>query len=165
MAHPPVSAALEEIKPYVLTVAAVALFGAPAEIAVPVVRRVRGQSGVSVTPGLTNVVNEIVALAVVHYFRQRPAQWQRRKRNGVPAWGRIAGLGYLVLSPAAAARCTGGVLFRSRTPLWGAVISPIGLLQVTLLLVALGRARRARPPERAGARKAARADSRARQEM
>ena len=65
--------ALDEIKPYVLTVGAVAALGAPAEVVVPIVRRLRSQSGVSVGPGLVNVANGIVALGVVHYVLSAPS--------------------------------------------------------------------------------------------
>lgn len=147
------AAALQDIQPYVATVAAVALLGAPAEIAVPIVRRVRGRSGVSIGPSGTTLLNGIVALGVAHWFRQRPARWQRVRQTGVPSWAGIGLLVHLTLSPAVAARWQGGVVLRRRSPLWGALVSPTGLLQLLLVLVALVRARQAqvrgrRPPER-----------------
>jgi hypothetical protein len=135
------AAALDEIKPYVVTAGVVALFGTPAEIAVPIVRRLRHRSGVSVGPGLTNLVNGIVALGVARYFRRRPAQWQRWKHERIPPWGPIAVLVHLTLAPAAAARWERGVIFRRRSPLWGGLVSPVGLLQIALLVGALFRAR------------------------
>jgi hypothetical protein len=149
--RPPMAAALDDIKPYVVTAGVVALFGTPAEIAVPVVRRLRHRSGVSIGPGMANLVNGIVALGVAHYVRQRPAQWQRWKHKPIPRWGRIAGVAYLTVSPAAAAGWKRGVILPRRTPLWGGLISPIGLLQITLVIVAISRAGRARSSEVTGA--------------
>ncbi len=139
------TAALDEVKPYVLTVGAVAVLGTPAEIVVPIVRRLRRRSGVSVGPGLVNVVNGIVALGVARYVRQRPEQWQRWRRGRLPRWGPMTGLVYLTVSPAAAAGWKRGVILRRRSPLWAGLISPIGLLQGALVLGAVHRARRARP--------------------
>jgi hypothetical protein len=152
------AAALADIKPYVATVTGVALLGAPAEIAVPIVRCLRRQSGVSVGPGLINLLNGTVALAVAHYFRRHPAQWQRLKEQPIPRLGGIPALAYLALSPAAAALWKQGAVFRHRSPLWGALASPIGLLQFALVLVALHRARRSQPTggtERSNRRSAA----------
>jgi hypothetical protein len=137
--------ALDEIKPYVLTVGAVAALGAPAEVVVPIVRRLRSQSGVSVGPGLVNVANGIVALGVVHYVRQRPEQWQRWRRERLPRWGPITLLVHLSIAPALAAGWPRGVILRRRTPLWG-LLSLTGLLQSALILVAIHRARRASSP-------------------
>ena len=131
VAASPKAAALEEIKPYVLTAAAVSLFGTPAEIAVPIVRRLRRQSGISVGPALMNLANGVVALGVVHHLRQRPAE----AASTLPRWGPITALVYVAASPAAAAGWRRGVILRRRSPLWGALISPIGLLQGALVLV------------------------------
>jgi hypothetical protein len=141
------AAALDDIKPYAAAAGAVALFGTPAEVAVPIVRRLRRQSGVSMGPGLMNLANGVFAVGVARYFRQRPEQWQRWKHGRIPRWTRLAGLVYLTVSPAVAACWKGGVLFRRRTPLWGGLISPIGLLQITLLFVTLYRARRVQPSD------------------
>jgi hypothetical protein len=56
--------------------------------------------------------------------------------------GPIAGLAYLTLSPVAAAGWRWPEILRSRSPLWRELISPIGLLQITLLWLAFYRARR-----------------------
>jgi non-ribosomal peptide synthetase component F len=131
------------MKPYVGAAGLVALLGAPAEIAVPIVRRLRRRSGVSVGPGVMNLFNGAVALAVAHYFRQHPAQWQRwlQKPRPLPTWASVTALAYLVLSPAAAACWKHGVVLRRRSPLWGGLGSPIGLLQAGLALGAFYRAR------------------------
>lgn len=136
--------ALRDIEPYVAAVSAVALLGSPAEIAVAIVRRLRGRSGVAVGPGGTNLLNGVAAVGVAHRFRQDTARWQQEKRRGIPGWGGIGGLAYLTLSPAVAARWRRGAVLPDRTPLWGALLSPIGLLQIALVLVALVRASRAR---------------------
>ncbi|MGY1661727.1 hypothetical protein ACI78Q_10975 [Geodermatophilus sp. SYSU D00705] len=152
---PSTAAVLDEIKPYVVAVGAVSLFGTPAEVAVPIVRRLRGRSGVSAGPGLMNLGNGLVALGIAHYFRRRPAQWRRWRRERIPRRAAIAGLLYLTLSPAAAG-WKRGVVFPGRSPLWGGFVSPIGLLQISLAVVALHRARRARS---AGRREDAQDDS------
>ena len=77
--NPQLAAALEDIKPYALATGAVSLLGTPAEFGVPIVRRLRGKTGVSMGPGLMNLVNGAVAIGVVRFFRERPAQWQRWK--------------------------------------------------------------------------------------
>ncbi|WNV74305.1 hypothetical protein [Geodermatophilus sp. DSM 44513] len=102
--HPSTADFADEVKPYFGAVGAVALFGTPAEVAVPIVRRLRRQSGVSAAPGLMNLVNGIVALGVAHHFRRRPAEWERWRHKRIPRWAGMSGLIYLTLSPAAAAR-------------------------------------------------------------
>ena len=139
---PSVAAVLGDIAPYFRAARAVALCGTPAEIAVPIVRRLRRQSGVSAAPGLMTLVNAISALAVTHYFR-RPAQWQRWEHKRIPGWAGIAGLVHLTLSPAAAAQWKRGVIFPRRSPLWAALVSPTtGLLHTLLTLVVVHRIRR-----------------------
>jgi hypothetical protein len=148
---PPHPAVLDDMKPYVGAVGAVALLGVPAEIGVPIVRRSRRQSGVSAAPGLMNLVNGILALAVVRYLRLRPAQWQRWKHQRIPRWAGIASLLYLALSPVAATRSKRAVIFPGRSPLWGVLVSPIGTLQIALTLGALYRARKAKSAGMTGA--------------
>ena len=63
--NPQLAAALEDIKPYALAAGAVSLLGTPAEFGVPIGRRLRGKSGVSIGPGLMNLVNGAVAMGVV----------------------------------------------------------------------------------------------------
>ncbi len=142
----PVAAALQDLRPYTAAVGAVALCGTPAEVVVPVVRRLRGRSGVSMGPGLVNLANGVVAVGVTRYFRHRPEEWHRLSGGRIPRWTGIAGLIYLTVSPAVGASWGRGVLFRRRTPLWGGVVSPVGLLQITLLLATLHRARRVGAP-------------------
>jgi hypothetical protein len=136
------AAALEEIKPYVLVAGAVALLGTPADVAVPIVRRLRRRSGVQVGPNVMNLINGTVALGVTHYVRQHPAQWQRWQHRPLTRWAWTASLVYLAVSPAATAGWKRGVVFRGRSPLWGGLPSPIGLIQFALVLVALYRAQR-----------------------
>ena len=106
-------------------------------------RRLRGQSGVALGPGLMNLANGVLALAVVRHFRRRPERWQEW-RTRIPRWSGTAGLVYLSLSPVAAAGWKRAVLLPRRSPLWGGVISPIGLIQITLVVLGFSRARRAR---------------------
>ena len=141
--RPPSAAAIDDLKPYVAAAAIVGLLGTPAEIVVPVVRRLRGRSGVALGPGLMNLANGLLALAVVRHFRRRPELWEEW-RTRIPRWSGAAGLVYLSLSPVTAAGWKRAVLLPRRSSLWGGVISPIGLIQITLLVVGFSRARRAR---------------------
>jgi hypothetical protein len=93
---------------------------------------------------LMNLVNGAVAVGVVRFFRKRPTQWQRWKRGRMAGWARLAGLAYLTLSPVAAASWKPAVILPRRSPLWAGFISPIGGLQIALLMLAFYRARRAR---------------------
>jgi hypothetical protein len=139
------AASLDDLKPYVAAAGLVGIFAIPAEIVVPVVRRLRGQTGVALGPGLVNLANGLLALCVVRFFRQRPEVW-REWRTHIPRWSVTAGMVYLVLGPMTATGWKRAVLLPRRSPLWG-TISPIGLLQGTLLIVAFARARRARTSE------------------
>lgn len=149
--NPQLAAALEEIKPYVLAAGAVSLLGTPAEFGVPILRRLQGKPGASMGPGLMNLVNGAVAIGVVRFFRERPAQWQRWKPERMAGWAPVAGLAYLTLSPVAAASWKPAVVLPRRSPLWAGLISPIGVLQIALLMLAFYRARRARLSGTAGA--------------
>ncbi len=121
-----------------------ALLGLPAELAVPVVRRLRGRSGVATGPGLTNLADGVVALGLVHHLRRHPQRWQRWSHRDVPRWGVVAVLAHLVLSPVAAAGWARGVVLPGRSPLWGGLVSPVGLLQVVVGAAALRRVLRDR---------------------
>ncbi|WP_143030388.1 hypothetical protein [Blastococcus aurantiacus] len=113
---------------------------APAAIFVPVARRLRGESGVPTGPKLVTLLNTFMALGLTHYVRQ-PARWQRLKHRKIPGWAAGAGLIYLTLSPAAAARWNGGVILRGRSPLWAALVAPTSALRHALLLVGYRRYR------------------------
>jgi hypothetical protein len=145
------SAAIEDIKPYAMAAGAVSLLGTPAEFGVPLARRLRGKSGVSIGPGLMNLVNGAVAMGLVRFLRERPAQWERWKRARIGGWARLAGLAYVALSPVAAASLKPAVILPRRSPLWAGLISPIGVLQIALLGRAFYRARRTRLSAPAGA--------------
>jgi hypothetical protein len=142
---PVVAAVEEDMKPYFAAAGLVGLLGLPAEAAVPVVRRLRGRSGVPVGPAAMNLANAVVAVGFVHVGRRRPARWQRWEHQHIPRWALLTGAAYLALSPAVAAGSERAVILRHRSPLWGALVSPVGLLQFALLLVAVGRVWRARP--------------------
>jgi hypothetical protein len=151
----PLAIALEEIKPYVATAGVVGLFGTPADILVPVVRRLRGDTGVALGPNLMSLANGLLAIGTVRHFRRHRERWQRLTR-GFPQWTGLAGMLYLAFGPVAAGGWKRAVILRRRSPLWGAAISPTGLLQLVLVSVALGRARRGRvsgppPNPRSGA--------------
>lgn len=141
---PRFAAVFEQAKPYAAVSGAVGLLGAPVEVLVPVVRRLRGRSGVSLGPGLVNLGNALLGLGVVHAFRTRPAWWARVTERPPPPWVAAVLVGYAVLSPAAAVRWRGGVVLPGRSALWGGLVSPAGLLHVALLLTTLRRAMRAR---------------------
>jgi hypothetical protein len=149
--NPQLSAAFEDIKPYAMAAGAVSLLGTPAEFGVPLVRRLRSKSGLSLGPGLMNFVNGAIAIGAVRFFHERPAKWQRLKRTGTARWAGPAGLVYVALSPVAAAGLKQAVILPRRSPLWACLISPIGMLQIALLMLAFSRARRARHSPTAGA--------------
>ena len=133
----------EEIKPYVAAVGAVSLVGLPAEVLVPLVRRLTGRTGVAAGPGLTNLANGVVALVVTRYVRRRPGRWTALVESRAARPLGVASLLHVALAPAVAGRWERAVVLRGRSPLWGWQFSPIGLLQLLLVLVAVRRAGRA----------------------
>ncbi|MFW3171441.1 hypothetical protein [Geodermatophilus sp. CPCC 206100] len=141
---PVTAAVLDDLRPYLGAVGAVAMLGSTAEVAVPVVRCLRRRSGVPVGPGLVNLASGIVALGVAHHVRRRPGEWQRWQRRRIPRWAWLAGLVHLTLSPAVAAWGDRGVIRPGRSPLWAGLVSPVGLLRIALGLVAYTRVCRAR---------------------
>ena len=141
---PRFAAVFEQAKPYAAVTGAVAVLGGPAEVLVPVVRRLRGRSGVSLGPGLVNLLNGLLGLGLVHFFRTRPARWAQVKDRRLPGWVALVPAGYAVLSPAVGARWQRGVVLPERSALWSGLISPIGLLQIAVMLTTLRRALRAR---------------------
>jgi hypothetical protein len=143
-ADPRFTAVFEQMRPYAAVTGAVAVLGTPVEVLVPVVRRLRGRSGVSLGPGLVNLVNGLLGLGVVHVFHTRPARWARVRDRRLPPWVAAVLVGYAVLSPAAAAGWRRGVVLPGRSALWGGVVSPVGVLQVVLVLSTLRRGLRAR---------------------
>ncbi len=108
-----------------------------------IVRRLRGGSGVSLGPGLVILANGMVGLGIVRFFRRHPDRWTRLRRRPAPRWLGAVAL-YLLLSPIGAARWEGGVVLRSRSALWGSLVSPVGWLQIALLFRTLHRAARAK---------------------
>lgn len=148
---PFLAAAFDDGKPYTAAVYAVGLLGAPAELVVAVVRRLRGRPGVSLGPGWMNLANELVALGVVRFFRRRPALRQRLSHSRIVRWSVIPLTVYLVLSPAAAAGWQQAEVLRGRSPLWGGLVPLSGLLHIMLLALAFIRARRARLSGKTGA--------------
>ena len=74
---PWVAAAVKGMEPFMTAVGAVWLLGSSAEAIVPVVRLLRGRSGVSIGPGLVDLAHGMVAPGVVPFFRQDPARWAR----------------------------------------------------------------------------------------
>ena len=143
---PDPATAFDDLTPYSAAVAVVDFLGLPAEILVPAVRRLRGDRGVPLGAGLVNLGNGLLALVAVRFFRHRPGLWHE-STSRLPRWAGPAVIGYLALAPAAAWQR--GVVLRRRSALWGTGIHPVGLLQITLLLVGLARARR--PSPRSGA--------------
>jgi hypothetical protein len=141
---PRFAAVFEQARPYAAVTGAVALLGTPAEVLVPVVRRLRGRSGVSLGPGLVNLLNGLLGLGLVHLSRTRPARWARVTDRPPPPWVALVLAGYAALSPATGARWQRGVVLPGRSALWGGLISPLGLLQIAVVLTTLRRALRAR---------------------
>jgi len=140
---PRVAAVFDDMKPYLATAAVIGLCGAPTELAVPIVRRLLGRTGVSTGPGLVELANAVLGLAVVRLYRQQPARWARLRDRPVPRGLLVLPL-YLILSPAMAARWERAVVLRQRSPLWGAALSPVGVVQIGVLAVTISRARRAK---------------------
>ena len=146
----PLVAAVGDIAPYLRVVRVVALLGTPAEVAVPIVRRLRHQSGVPTAPSLMTLANAVVALAMT-YFLPGAARWQGWEDRRIPGARRI-GVAYLVFSPTAAVQGERGVIFPGRSPLWAVLISPTtGLLRTLLGLVVSLRAGKAKKSETHGA--------------
>ena len=141
---PRFAAVFERAKPYAAVTGAVAVLGGPAEVLVPVVRRLRGRSGVSLGPGLVNLLNGLLGLGLVYFSRTRPARWAQIRDRRLPPWLAAVVLGYVMLSPVAAARWQRGVVLPERSALWSGLISPLGLLQIVVMLTTLRRALRAR---------------------
>jgi hypothetical protein len=94
-----------------------------------------------VGPGLVNLANGLIGLGLVHFFRRHPARWKRSTAQGLPGGLGIAVPASLLLGPAAAVRWERAVVLRNRSTLRGGLPSPIGLLQVGLMAVALSRLR------------------------
>ena len=140
---PRVAAAFDDMKPYLATAAIIGLFGAPTEVVVPIVRRLRNRPGVSLGPGIVVLANALVGLGAVRFFRKRPELWGRLRNRPVTRWVLVLPL-YRFLSPAVAASWQGGVVLRRHSALWGGALSPVGLLQAALLAVTLCRARQAK---------------------
>ena len=63
------------------------------------------------------------------------------KHRKVPRWAGAAGLIYLTVSPAAAARWDRGVILPGRSPLWAVFVAPTSALRHGLLLVGYRRYR------------------------
>jgi hypothetical protein len=118
-----IAAAFDGVKPYVATTGAIALMGAPAEVVVPLGRRLRGRSGVSVGPGLVNLANGLIGLGLVHFFRRHPAGWKRSTAQGLPGGLGVAVLVSLLLGPAAAVRWGSGPWSCGTGPRCGVVSS------------------------------------------
>jgi hypothetical protein len=138
---PRVTAAYDEMRPYAAAAAGIALLGAPADVIVPIVRRLRGRPGVAVGPGLVTLSHSLLALGVVHVVRQDPARLARLKERRPSRWLLAVRL-YLLLSPAAASERV--IVLRHRSPLWGEAVHPAGWLQLLVLLATISRARRPR---------------------
>ena len=147
---PIVAAVAQEFGPYLSVVRRIGVLSAPAGIAVPVARLLRGRSGVSTGPKLVTLLNAVIGLAMTHYVR-RSARWQRWKHRLVPRWAAVAGLAYLTLSPAAAGEWERGVILRGRSPLWAGLVSPVGVLQLGIALVGYRRYRRMKSSQEKGA--------------
>ena len=137
------AAVFEEMKPYLAAAGAVGLLSAPAELLLPVVRRLRQETGIAVGPWMVIVANASLALGAVHLLRRRPGAWAALKGRRVPPWLLAVPL-HVLLSPALASGSDRAVVLRGRSPLWGGVVSASGLVQVAVLAVTITRARRAR---------------------
>jgi len=137
---PAVAAVWDDLKPYAAAASLVQVLGTPAELVVPVVRRLLGRDGVSLVPGLVSAGNGLVGLAVVRFVRGRPDL----SEEPVPRALLMAALGHLLLSPLAGAWGERAVVLRGRSPLWGGVVLPSGVVPIAVMATAVVRARRAR---------------------
>ena len=135
-------AVFEEMKPYLAVAAAVGLLSAPAEVVVPVARRLRGRTGVSTGPSLVVLTNEALFLGLLRLLRGRPDVWAALKEVRGAPWHAAVPL-YVLLSPLLASTWERAVVLRGRSALWG-LVSPSGLVQIALMGVTIARARRAR---------------------
>ena len=142
-ADPRVAAVLDEMKPYFAVAGAVSLLSLPAQVLVPVVRRLQRRTGVSAGPSLVIVANASLALGGLHLLRRRPGAWAALEERRVAPWHLAIPL-YVLLSPALATRWERAVVLRGRSPLWGGAVSPSGLVPIVLLGITITRARRAR---------------------
>ena len=136
-------AVFDEMKPYLAVAGAIGLLSAPAEVLLPVVRRLRRRTGIAIGPSSVIVANEALALGALHRLRRRPEVWAALKGRRIAPWHLTVPL-YLLLSPVVATRWERAVVLRGRSALWGGVLSTSGLVQVALLAVTIARARRAR---------------------
>jgi hypothetical protein len=145
LAHPDprIAAVLDQMTPYLTVAGAVSLLSSPAEIILPIVRRVRGRTGVAIGPALVIVANATSALALAHLLRRRPGTWAALKRSRVRPWYLVVPL-YVLLSPLLGAGWERAVVLRGRSALWGGLVSSSGLVQIVVLVVTIARARRAR---------------------
>ncbi|KQS66669.1 hypothetical protein [Modestobacter sp. Leaf380] len=124
------------------------LLAAPAELAVPLVRRARGQSGVALMPGVAAQGNAVLAGVVMHALRSR---------------GRFPGRGPLVyggvvacaLAPLVALRFPWTVA-EQRSALWGVAVQGLMTVPVSLgIAVVVIRTSRAASREHASSTAAA----------
>jgi len=127
------------MKPYLVATGAISFLATPTELVLPVVRLLRGHSGVATGPALVTLVHGVIGMGVVHAVRRDPRR-VARLRDAKPSRWLLALPLYLLVSPALASERF--VVLRSRSPLWGSVLSPIGGLHVAVALVTLRRALR-----------------------
>ena len=133
----------EEMKPYFMVATGVSLLSFPAEVLLPVVRRLRRRTGVSVGPSLVIVANASLALGAFHLRWRRPGSRAALRERRAAPWHLVVPL-YLLLSPVLATGWERAVVLRGRSALWGGALSSSGLVQTAVLGVMIVRARRAR---------------------
>ena len=136
-------AAFEEMKPYWVAAGAIGLLSAPAEVLLPVVRRLRRRTGIATGPSLVIMANASLALGGAHLLRRRPSTQAALAGRRVSPWLLAVPI-HVLLSPALAAGWERGVVLRGRSALWGGLVSTSGLVQIAVLVVTITRARRAR---------------------
>ena len=127
------------IGPELATARLVPLLTAPLDLALPLLRRRRGRTGVALAPDLVTQLNTVVAVAAVHVARGRP-------RSPADRWLAAGAAVWCAASPLLAVRTERLVVLRGRSPLWGYVLGgvtslPLGVAAVTAMLVT-GRAAR-----------------------
>ena len=135
-------AVFDEMRPYLAVAGAVGLLSAPAEVLVPVARRLLGRTGVATGPALVVLVNEALALGGLHVLLRRPDRWAALEHRRVLPRHLAVPL-YVLLSPLLATGWERAVVLRGRSALWG-VVSPSGVVHIGLMGVTVARVRRAR---------------------
>ncbi len=133
------AAVTRRIGPEFVAARLVPLLTLPVDLALPLLRRLRGRTGVALAPDLVTQLNTVAVVAAVHALRRRP-------RSRAERWAAAGAAVWCATSPLLAARTDRLVVLRGRSPLWayvvGGVLSvPVSVATVTAMLVVMRSAR------------------------